>query len=198
MSITYVNKAQDILHGIIEVLDRVEETSAGRLFRPTTIGTCRVMEGIKLEDLFKRARKELGIPTYQNLSELNADRKGVSYEIPTELSKDFRRGARAVFDALVARTADNYHACSQASVCETENKLIIAWAVDALKEVSADDNIEWVNIEVAFEEGKRHGLQLANAQMSEKLKGMVEEIVASSTFWQRLKYLFKPSSNTGT
>lgn len=198
MSITHVNRAQQILHGIIEVLDRVEETDSGRFFRPTTIGTCRVMEGVKLDDLFKQARKELGLPPTKAISGLNKDLEGVSYEIPRELSKDFRLGARAVFDALIARTTNNYHMGSGKNLCEAKNKLIIAWAVDALKEVSADDHVEWVNTEMAFEEGKRHGVLLANAQMSEKLEGMVDEIVASSTFWQRLKFLFKPNSNTGT
>jgi hypothetical protein len=75
----------------------------------------------------------------------------------TELD-DFRKGARAMFDALLFRAANNFHPAHQAA-CDKENELIESWAKDALEEVSPDDFSAWRAIADAyrsgFEAGKR-------------------------------------------
>jgi hypothetical protein len=68
-------------------------------------------------------------------------------EPATELSDDFRKGARAMFDSLLCRAANNYHGNpSVDAACTEENKIVTAWAADALAEVSVDDWNEWVSI----------------------------------------------------
>jgi len=65
---------------------------------------------------------------------------------------DFRRGARAMFDALLMRAANNYHPAHQAA-CDKENRLIESWAKDALEEVSPEDYTEWRAIATAYSAG---------------------------------------------
>jgi hypothetical protein len=68
-------------------------------------------------------------------------------EPATELSDDFRKGARAMFDSLLCRAANNYHGNpSVDAACTEENKIVTAWAADALAEVSVDDWNEWASI----------------------------------------------------
>lgn len=55
---------------------------------------------------------------------------------------EFRAGARAMFDALLYRAANNYHPAHEAR-CKEENALITACAEDALADVSPDDRDEW-------------------------------------------------------
>lgn len=38
------------------ILDTTEESDNGRVFHPTTIGSCRVMTGIELEAILKRLK----------------------------------------------------------------------------------------------------------------------------------------------
>jgi hypothetical protein len=70
-----------------------------------------------------------------------------AHEPATELSDDFRKGVRAVFDSLLCRAANNYHGNPDVNAsCTEENKIVTAWAADALAEVSVDDWNEWVSI----------------------------------------------------
>jgi hypothetical protein len=70
-----------------------------------------------------------------------------AHEPATELSDDFRKGARAMFDSLLCRAANNYHGNpSVDAACTEENKIVTAWAADALAEVSVDDWNEWASI----------------------------------------------------
>ena len=78
----------------------------------------------------------------------------------TELD-DFRKGARAMFDALLFRAANNYHPAHQAA-CDKENELIESWAKDALEEVSPDDSSEWRAIADAYRSGSEAGKQASS------------------------------------
>ena len=63
------------------------------------------------------------------------------------MSDDFRAGARAMFDALLSRAANNYHGNPKVNdICQKENDLVRSWVVDALEEVSPDDHSEWITI----------------------------------------------------
>lgn len=89
------------------------------------------------------------------------------------MSEDFKAGARAMFDALLFRAANNYHPRYKEQ-CDHENELIRSWAIDALEEVSPADCAQWRNIDAAykagFEEGKiylcggwcKHGVMESN------------------------------------
>jgi hypothetical protein len=60
---------------------------------------------------------------------------------------EFERGARAIFDYLLYRTANNYHGDPKIQKeCDKENEIIASWAEDALDEVSEDSCSEWLQI----------------------------------------------------
>ena len=42
---------------LLKILETTEEKPEGHVFRPTTIGTCRVMHGIWLEHLMPRLKE---------------------------------------------------------------------------------------------------------------------------------------------
>jgi len=52
------------------------------------------------------------------------------------MATDFQRGARAMFDCLMERAANNFHANPVIKeACEKENAIIEKWAADALETV---------------------------------------------------------------
>ncbi len=204
MSITHVNNAQMILDGILDIFETVEESSNGRAFYPTKLSTCRVMHGVKLNELFEKARKELKRPIPPTLAERNAEWNGSIREDPVPLSEEFRNGAKAMFDALSFRAANNYHERpAMQEKCDKENELIEAWALDALKEISPDDHRGWMAINDAYDsgihQGKLTGMLEGRLAAQEHLKALE---ISKMNFWQRLVYVFtgQPTkkSNTGT
>lgn len=67
---------------------------------------------------------------------------------------EFQRGARAMFDALMTRAANNYHGNPAINdQCNLENKLVEEWAVDALEEIDPESHREWLSIGEAYERG---------------------------------------------
>lgn len=73
-------------------------------------------------------------------------------------AEQFRNGAKAMFDALLMRAANNWHARPEArAVCDAENKLIEEWAAEALEDVSPDDHTAWKSIGKAYAEGYERG-----------------------------------------
>jgi hypothetical protein len=74
---------------------------------------------------------------------------------------DFRKGVRAMFDALLFRAANNFHPAHQAA-CDKENELIESWAKDALEEVSPDDFLEWRAITDAYKSGFEAGTRASS------------------------------------
>lgn len=79
-----------------------------------------------------------------------------------EFKKGFSAGAKAIFDAIHFRAANNYHGRpAMQALCDKENSLVISWINDALEEVSPEDMATWRSIDDAFktgyETGKRDG-----------------------------------------
>lgn len=61
-----------------------------------------------------------------------------------QISEDFRLGAKAMFDYLLYRAANNYHGNPKINEwCKTENIIIEKWAEDALADVSPEDCTTW-------------------------------------------------------
>lgn len=73
-----------------------------------------------------------------------------------KLSSEFRDGAKAIFDIIMCRVANNYHPNCQ-SECDNENKLVTEWISDALEEVSPEDHFEWISIINSRQEGYNEG-----------------------------------------
>lgn len=76
---------------------------------------------------------------------------GAYHHIPTkdldEGMSDFEKGARAMFDNLMYRAANNFHGNPTTNKqCGIENELIERWAEDALDDVSPDSCSEWRDI----------------------------------------------------
>jgi len=68
---------------------------------------------------------------------------GLASDLNRELEA-FKRGARAMFDALAMRAANNWHASEEISrMCDKENALVMDWAEDALEEVDPEDCATW-------------------------------------------------------
>ena len=51
------NDAKRMMARFFEVLDRVEESDGGRLFHPTTITSCRVMESAELNQILPKLKE---------------------------------------------------------------------------------------------------------------------------------------------
>lgn len=68
----------------------------------------------------------------------------------------FRAGARAVFDAILFRVANNYHPKCQEQ-CDRENAVITDWMINALEQVSPADCNEWRSIDAAYQAGFNDG-----------------------------------------
>lgn len=76
------------------------------------------------------------------------------------MSSEFQRGARAMFDCLMNRAANNFHAdpVIQAA-CEKENATVEEWVADALDTVDPASYREWKSIEAAYERGRKSALK---------------------------------------
>ena len=68
----------------------------------------------------------------------------------------FQDGAKAMFDALLFRVANNWHPRAQEQ-CDVENEWATAWAADALDEVSPEDCAEWKSIKESWKDGYEAG-----------------------------------------
>jgi len=68
-------------------------------------------------------------------------------ELASHLTQEleaFKRGARAMFDALAMRAANHWHANEAIDkLCREENALVMEWAEDALEEVDPEDCATW-------------------------------------------------------
>lgn len=76
------------------------------------------------------------------------------------MTTDFQRGARAMFDCLMERAANNFHANPVIKeACEKENVIIEKWAADALETVDPSSFREWKSIEAAYQLGRKSALK---------------------------------------
>lgn len=67
--------------------------------------------------------------------------------VDTEQLTDFQKGARELFDYLVARAANHWHSHQDLNaICEKENALVLEWAEDGLEEVDEASHSEWKSI----------------------------------------------------
>ena len=68
------------------------------------------------------------------------------------MSDDFKRGAKAMFDYLLFRAANNYHFNAEKNaVREQFNDQLRDWVTDALEWVSPDDHAEWKSLSDSFQ-----------------------------------------------
>lgn len=68
---------------------------------------------------------------------------GLASDLNRELEA-FKRGARAMFDALAMRAANHWHANEAINeLCNKENALVMDWAEEALAEVDPEDCAIW-------------------------------------------------------
>lgn len=83
-------------------------------------------------------------------------------DMPAEGSNTFSAGARAMFDSLLGRCANHWHARPEIQkVCDAENKLITEWATDALESVSPNDCAKWRELSDMYQQGVEAGKKLA-------------------------------------
>lgn len=75
----------------------------------------------------------------------------------------FQDGAKAMFDALLFRVANNWHPRAQEQ-CDVENEWATAWAADALDEVSPEDCAEWKSIKKSWKDGYEAGRKDENEE----------------------------------
>ena len=108
--------------------------------------------------------------------------------------ESFRQGARAFFDHLMCRAANNYHGNPDLQKqCDQDNKLIEEWAADALEAVSPEDFSDWRAINDAHQKGVEAGFKqawpVAQADAFERAAkvcdGISKERDDESTNWQR-------------
>jgi len=72
----------------------------------------------------------------------------------------FKKGARAMYDYLLIRIANNYHCRHEVqAICTAENDLVKEWAEDALAEVSPEDYAQWISINEAYTRAYAQGKQ---------------------------------------
>jgi hypothetical protein len=63
------SEMENILNDIkelLEILDRTEVSISGTVFHPTTINTCRVMDGEKLDRILKNLKLVVGTDKWKN------------------------------------------------------------------------------------------------------------------------------------
>ena len=78
----------------------------------------------------------------------------------TEHDAVFRAGARAMFDSLACRAANNYSGNPEANAqLQEESALVMSWAEDALLEVDPDDYEEWKSLDQMYQDGKEAGIR---------------------------------------
>ena len=69
------------------------------------------------------------------------------------MSDDFKRGAKSMFDYLLFRAANNYHFNAEKNTeREKFNDQLRDWVTDALECVSPDDHAEWKSLSDSFQE----------------------------------------------
>lgn len=80
-------------------------------------------------------------------------------------TEDFKAGAKAMFDYLLFRAANNWHVNPVImKACDEENAIIESWAEDALESVDPEDHEEWISIQTAYKNGFEAGYQKANRE----------------------------------
>lgn len=66
---------------------------------------------------------------------------------PADKTEEFRRGAKAMFDYVLYATANNWHGNPELNKkCDAENDFTNKLIVNALAEVSPEDELKWKNI----------------------------------------------------
>ena len=76
---------------------------------------------------------------------------------------DFQAGAKAMFDVLSYRAANNWHGNPMIDdACEQESKLVLSWIKDALEDVSPETISEWRSIQEAYDTGVADGKSLSS------------------------------------
>lgn len=76
------------------------------------------------------------------------------------MTTEFQKGARAMFDYLLNRAANNFHANPKIQdTCTLENNIIEVWTTDALKEIDPESYKQWKSIEAAYEAGRQSVLK---------------------------------------
>ena len=71
----------------------------------------------------------------------------------------FKAGAKAMFDALQMRIANNWHPYLE-KVCAAENNWAHEWALDALEEVSPEHVATWRSLDSMYAEGVEAGKRM--------------------------------------
>ena len=73
----------------------------------------------------------------------------VEDKMKKENGKEFTAGAKAMFDYVMYRSANNYSGGSEASQkkCQDENRIVEEWIKDALEEVDEYAYMKWVRID---------------------------------------------------
>ncbi len=107
-------------------------------------------------------RERLGLtPNYKR------DASGLASDLNRELEA-FKRGARAMFDALAMMAANHWHANEAINdLCNKEKALVMAWAEDALEEVDPEDCATWRDLTALGKEN--YALQLKVKELEAKL-----------------------------
>lgn len=73
--------------------------------------------------------------------------------------ESFKAGAKAMFDALQMRIANNWHPRFE-KVCAAENNWAHEWALDALEEVSPEYVATWRSLDSMYAEGVEAGKRM--------------------------------------
>ena len=74
------------------------------------------------------------------------------------MNNDFRAGAKAMFDYILFRAANNYHSRPAIQeLCNKENLLVTERITDALEEVSPEDAYVWKSMDKAYQDGYNAG-----------------------------------------
>ena len=79
---------------------------------------------------------------------------------PNKVERDeaFRAGAKAMFDSLAIRAANNYDSNLVINQSlQKENALVMAWAEDAFMEVDPDDFDQWKILVDMYQQGYEDG-----------------------------------------
>lgn len=54
---------EEMVKEFLTLLNRVEESDSGKIFRPNMINSCRVMDGIRIGELLKQMEEKVGYGT---------------------------------------------------------------------------------------------------------------------------------------
>ena len=124
-------------------------------------------------------------PEQANSLRKDAERYRLNIESIDMSREAFRQGARAFFDHLMCRAANNYHGNPELQrQCDQDNKLIEEWAADALEAVSPEDFGDWRAINDAHQKGVEVGFkqawQAAQADAFERAAKICDRLSASN------------------